>query len=181
MRPTGIEPDPKARAMASAICSADVYEGARSLLEAKPRAQFDLIILWNVVEHLRRPWLDLRELSSLLGPQGLLMLSTMNIRCLRARTERERWENYWNPTHFYYFDRTSLERLLFFSGFRDAQEWKPRIYFPHHNLMRHWVYEVSSRLGVSDGLYYICHKQQMGQHLKDTGAIKKDAIALPEN
>lgn len=156
LRPTGIESDPHARATAAKVTGAPIYDGVEELRDTEPGAQFDLIILWTAIEHLRRPWSDLRELRGLLRSGGWLLLSTMNTRCLRARIERERWENYENPTHFYYFDRKSLERVIHSAGFLRAREWKPEICYPHHGTMRRRVYEISTRFGVSDGLYYLC-------------------------
>ncbi len=151
----GIEPDPNARSIAASIPRMMVYPNVAELREAKPTGQFDLIILWTVIEHLRRPWSDLEQLRGLLRPGGWLLVSTMNIRCLRARLERERWENYENPTHFYYFNRKSLNGVLRAAGFTEVCEWKPKIRYPHHGMLRRWLYNISYLLGLSDGLYYI--------------------------
>ena len=80
----------------------------------------------------------------------------MNTRCLRARIESTRWESYSNPTHLYYFDRGSLERVLRCGGFHRVQEWKPKIRYPHHGAARRYFYELSTMFGVSDGLCYLC-------------------------
>lgn len=152
----GIEPDPNARSIAASIPRMIVYPNVAELREAKPTGQFELIILWTVIEHLRRPWSDLEQLRGLLRPGGWLLVSTMNIRCLRARLERERWENYENPTHFYYFNRKSLGRVLRAAGHTNVWEWKPKIRYPHHGTLRRWLYELSCPLGLSDGLFYIC-------------------------
>jgi hypothetical protein len=80
----------------------------------------------------------------------------MNIGCLRARIERERWMSYEDPTHFYYFDRRSLGRVLTSAGFQRVEEWKPKIHYPHHGPLRRCFYDLSTAIGVSDGLYYMC-------------------------
>jgi len=152
----GTEPDPNARTVAAAIPRMSVYPNVAALREAKPTEQYDLIILWTVIEHLRHPWSDLEQLRGLLRPGGRLLVSTMNIWCLRARLERERWENYENPTHFYYFDRKSLNRVLRAAGFTEVWEWKPKIRYPHHGILRRSLYDISFPLGLADGLFYIC-------------------------
>ena len=152
----GIEPDPVARSISSAKVGIPVYANLQELRLQEPQTKFDLVILWNVVEHLRMPWLELQEICQHLRPDGWLLVSTMNTRCLRARIERGSWVIYKHPTHLYYFDRRSAERVLRCGGFRRVHEWKPKIHYAHHGPLRRWLYELSSLFGVSDGLYYLC-------------------------
>jgi SAM-dependent methyltransferase len=154
--PMGIEPDPVARNFTATRFGVPVYANLEELRLRDSGAQFDVIILWNVIEHLRQPWSDLRELRVLLRPGGQLLIGTMNVKCLRARIDRALWVNYQNPTHFYYFDRKSLERVIASGGFAQVRGWKPKIRYPHHSTMRHWLYKASSLFGLSDGLYYLC-------------------------
>jgi 2-polyprenyl-3-methyl-5-hydroxy-6-metoxy-1,4-benzoquinol methylase len=155
MFPVGIEPNAVARST-TARSGVTIFANLDELRSQRPAAQFDLIILWNVIEHLREPWSDLQELRGLVCPRGQLLVSTMNVECLRARFERRRWMNYENPTHLYYFSRRSLEGVIASAGFARVREWKPKIHYPDHGKMRRWLYEASSLFGVSDGLYYLC-------------------------
>ena len=155
--PVGMEPDPVARSISKASLGMPVYASLEELRSQDLPAQFDLVILWNVIEHLRQPWSELQEIRRFLRPGGRLLVSTMNTRCLRARIESQRWESYSNPTHLYYFDSGSLERVLRCGGFHTPQEWKPKIRYPHHGAVRRCLYELSTMFGVSDGLYYLCH------------------------
>jgi len=154
--PVGIEPDPVARTVSAAKVGMRVYGSLDELRFRQPATQFDSVTLWNVIEHLREPWLELQKIRKLLRPGGKLLVSTMNTRCLRARIERGRWVIYEHPTHLYFFHRTSLERVLRCGGFRRVREWKPEIDYPHHGPFRRWLYRTSTAFGVSDGLYYLC-------------------------
>ncbi|PYU49448.1 MAG: hypothetical protein DMG48_16460 [Acidobacteria bacterium] len=154
--PAGMEPDPVARSISKASVGMSVYASLEELRSQDLPPQFDLVILWNVIEHLRQPWSELQEIRRFLCPGGRLLVSTMNTRCLRARIESTRWESYSNPTHLYYFDRGSLERVLRCGGFHRVQEWKPKIRYPHHGAARRYFYELSTMFGVSDGLCYLC-------------------------
>ena len=153
---SGIESDPEARSVAAAACNASVYPSVNELLNARPNSSFDLIIIWTVIEHLRCPWKELEDLRHLLEKRGLLLISTMDIRCLRARLERHRWHNYKNPTHLYYFDRVSLGRAIDRAGFKSFSEWRLRFRHPCHGPLRYWAYTLSHKLHLSDGLFYVC-------------------------
>ena len=155
MNISGVEPDEEARRVASSIPGASTFTNVGELLSAAPNVRYDIVVLWTVIEHLRVPWKELAQLRMLLRPNGWLLVSTMNIRCLRARVERERWENYENPTHLFYFDRTSLARVIRSAGFSEVSEWKLKIRYPHHDSPRRLLYTLSFPLGLSDGLFYL--------------------------
>ena len=108
LRPSGIESDPLARAATAGVPGTETYASLTELQSADPDGRFDLIILWTVIEHLRKPWLDLAQLRTFLRPGGWLLIFTMDIHCLRARLERKKWESYENRTHLYYLDRKSV-------------------------------------------------------------------------
>ncbi|MGB8322336.1 MAG: class I SAM-dependent methyltransferase [Candidatus Acidiferrum sp.] len=155
---TGIERDSVARRGAQEKSGSRVFAGIEELLMSDSNAEFDLIILWTVIEHLREPWVDLTKLRALLAPGGWLYLSTMDIRCLRARVEGEKWENYANPTHLFYFDATSLKKTLVTAGFANPQRWHLKFRYPHHGFFRRSLFHVLRLLGLSDGLTFICEK-----------------------
>ena len=156
MRPCGIERDPEARCAAAKNPDVKIYEDITQLREAQPEARFDLITLWTVIEHLRAPWNDLAVLNQLLARGGHLLISTMNIHCMRALLERSKWGNYWNPTHLYYFDRRSLARTIVTAGFSAFSEWKLRIHYAHHGVLRSWLHAAALRFGMADGLFFVC-------------------------
>lgn len=167
LRPTGIESDPQARSVAAKASGAAVYENLEGLCAEEPQTQFDLIVLMTVIEHLRRPWDDLARMRTLLRPRGLLFISTNDVRCLRARIRRNRWEQYLNPTHLYYFERGSLARVIRNAGFPELSEWRLNIRFPHHGLLRRWLYNSTCAVKLSDGLYYLCSKSSFRETERD--------------
>jgi len=70
-----------------------VYHGT---LEEKsfPDQYFDIISLFEVIEHITTPIPFLKEISRILKPSGCLVLTTGNIRSISAILLRERWEYY---------------------------------------------------------------------------------------
>ena len=80
-----------------------------------PAESFDVITLWDVIEHLHDPLRDMRHLCRLLRPGGVLALSTMDVGSLFAKITAERWP--WHMRmHLYYFTRDTVTRLLAGTG-----------------------------------------------------------------
>ena len=115
------------------IWANDTY---RELREAEPHGQFDFVIMWNVIEHLRQPWITLDEIRHVVKPQGWVIISTPSASSLKARLQRSHWDNYWNPTHFYYFTRQSPLLVLQRFGFSNVSEWHRYFDYPHHGILR---------------------------------------------
>ena len=79
---------------------------------------FDLIVMDNVLEHLRNPLESIRELRRYLTPRGRLVLITPNMESGHYRLLRRRWTPELAPhAHIYLFTRSALMRLLSDAGF----------------------------------------------------------------
>lgn len=87
---------------------------AEVLTDAPP---FDVVSMWDVLEHLEDPSESLRWVRSRLRSGGLLALNTVNAGSLGARLAGRRWRHIAPPHHLQYFSRRSLERLLSQQGF----------------------------------------------------------------
>jgi 2-polyprenyl-3-methyl-5-hydroxy-6-metoxy-1,4-benzoquinol methylase len=91
----------------------DVLTG--SLEAAKlPGQEFDVVILYFVLEHLRDPLGLLREISRILKPGGLLSVAVPNIAGLYFLLNRQAWiaERVRHQSHFYEFSPRTLRRIL---------------------------------------------------------------------
>ncbi len=78
---------------------------------------FDLITLWDVVEHIPEPQPVLRRLRALLKPGGKLLLETQNVASRWANWLGPRWHHYKHDEHLYHFTPATLTRLLGDCGF----------------------------------------------------------------
>ena len=160
VKATGIEPDARARESIGKSGSLRAFASLGSLKEAQPEAKFDIVTMWDVIEHLREPWKDLKDLSDLLQPDGWLLLSTPNAVCLRAHIERERWENMVNPTHFYYFTRKSLKAILTLAGFSYMYELRFPIRYPRHTTVRRIVHRALVTCRMQGQLVFVVHPRK---------------------
>ena len=96
-----------------------------TLLEARFDAgYFDVVTGWEYIEHLAKPRRELEEIHRILRKDGLLALSTPNMRNLTVMRCPELWESFIPPPeHLSYFSPESLGQLLEAVGFR-VQGWK---------------------------------------------------------
>jgi predicted TPR repeat methyltransferase len=79
--------------------------------------RYDVVCMWDTIEHLKRPDLYVEALSRHVSPGGLMALTTGDISSLNARIKRARWRLIHPPTHVHYFSRRSISRLLDRFGF----------------------------------------------------------------
>ncbi|MDG1957382.1 MAG: class I SAM-dependent methyltransferase [Candidatus Binatia bacterium] len=92
-----------------------------------PEAAFDLVIMNQLIEHVRDPKAVLRKIARALAPGGHLFIETPNIDSLDARLFRKRyWGGYHLPRHFHLFDTVSLGRIVEESGLRTISQ-KPLV------------------------------------------------------
>ena len=79
-------------------------------------ATFDVVTMWDVIEHVADPLGELRQADRLLKPGGLLVVHTMDIDSRFARLMGGRWP-WLMEMHIYYFSRRTLKHLLEKAGF----------------------------------------------------------------
>ena len=105
----GLELSPYASARARST-GLQVIEG--SILAPPALPPFDAITLWDTIEHLSDPALALRNARTLLKPSGRMAIATGDCRSLAARLLGRRWRLLSDPTHKFFFDESTLVRLL---------------------------------------------------------------------
>jgi SAM-dependent methyltransferase len=97
------------------------------LAELPPSAPFDVVTLWDVIEHCPHPDRLLLEAAERLRDNGWLMLSTGNY-CSIDRLALGREWYLWQADHYHYFSPPGMRRLaerLGLTDFRYARE--PRL------------------------------------------------------
>jgi cyclopropane fatty-acyl-phospholipid synthase-like methyltransferase len=76
-----------------------------------PTAWYDVITLWDVIEHLTDPHAAIRRCHSLLKPGGLLVVHTMDIGSPFARLMGARWP-WLMEMHLYFFSQRTLTAMI---------------------------------------------------------------------
>jgi len=82
-----------------------------------PEAYFDVVTMWDVIEHVTDPLGTLQQACRLLKPDGLVVVHTIDIDSLFARLMGARWP-WLMEMHIYYFSRRTLRAMLEKCGFR---------------------------------------------------------------
>lgn len=84
---------------------------------ALPADSFDVITMSQTIEHLYDPRATLRESLRILKPDGLLVMTTPNVRSIGAREFAEFWRGWEAPRHLHLFSVESLQQLTQNAGF----------------------------------------------------------------
>ena len=89
--------------------------------------RFDIVTMWEVIEHLPDPRETLQDIHELLNPGGYIALTTPDSGSLIAKVLGRRWLGWQKvPEHLFFFDARNLKRLLFDCGFEiDRQYYVP--------------------------------------------------------
>jgi 2-polyprenyl-3-methyl-5-hydroxy-6-metoxy-1,4-benzoquinol methylase len=92
-----------------------LLEGPR--LEAGP---FDVVVLQEVIEHMRDPARELHEVARILRPSGLLYVTCPNFASLSCRMLGPRWRVVEYPEHLNYFTPATLRSCLARHGLHEV-------------------------------------------------------------
>ncbi len=118
--PHGIEISGFACEYAKSDLGVEVFHGR--LDEAEFEAEyFDVITMWDYIEHSPDPAGEFRRASGLLKKGGLLVLTTPNIASLPARIWGPRWMGIKQDEHLFYFSPASIGEFLSKCGFKTVR------------------------------------------------------------
>lgn len=110
----GVEIDPE-RAELARSRGIEVWTG--SILDLECEMGFNLITLYEVIEHLLRPREALLNVKKLLLLRGLLVVSTPDAESALAKLRGSAWWSYSYPPHVFFFGHSSFEKLARDLGF----------------------------------------------------------------
>jgi 2-polyprenyl-3-methyl-5-hydroxy-6-metoxy-1,4-benzoquinol methylase len=121
---SGLEMSPDTAALALALHDVDVVIGTLGATDGLPLLSYDVITLWDVIEHVPDPLATLRRVHALLAHGGLVAIQTPNIDGLFPKASYlvaealDHWPHPEPPGHLYQFSSKTLTRLMHATGFR---------------------------------------------------------------
>jgi len=98
-----------------------------------PAGYFDVVSMWDVVEHINDPVKTVAIINKILAPGGMLILSTPNIDGLfpkmayRMSGRMNDWLHPEPPHHLFQFSKKTIAKLLETSGFKLLEIYDKRI------------------------------------------------------
>lgn len=120
-------------------------------------ASFDVITLWDVIEHVPDPKAELRQVHRLLKQDGAVVIHTIDIASPFARIMGHRWP-WLMEMHLYYFSPHTLRRMLEEVGFEVIHSSPQGRYLrlgylvsrlqPYSNLLHRLLDAITTRLGL---------------------------------
>ena len=129
-RPSGVELSGKACAYARQERGLTIFHG--TLEEARfAEGAFEVVTLWDVIEHLEKPLDTVREIHRVLAPGGVMVLFTINQRSLINevghlvyRATLGTWTRpltlLYDIHHNFFFDAVTMEGMLRRGGFENC-------------------------------------------------------------
>jgi hypothetical protein len=79
--------------------------------------KFDVVCMWDTIEHLREPHRYVEKIAAHTEAGALLAITTADIESFNARLRKEKWRMIHPPTHLHYFSPQTIARLLDSYGF----------------------------------------------------------------
>ncbi|HEX8181582.1 MAG TPA: class I SAM-dependent methyltransferase [Pyrinomonadaceae bacterium] len=126
--------------------------------------RFDVVCMWDTIEHVRRPDLYVEKIAQLTEPGALVALTTGDIGSYVARLRGPHWRMIIPPVHAHYFSRATLTRLLAAHGFEVVYDRYCGFYRSASNVayiilaLRHGrpqLFRRLARLGVLNWGFYL--------------------------
>ena len=117
---------------------------------------FDVVTMWNVIEHLENPCENVDYIHKILKDNGLLVLTTGNVESYVAKIQRKNWRMFMPPTHLFHFSPKSINYLLKKCGFNVIEE---STVLPYEVLLEKFkLINLVKKLKVSDKMLIYARK-----------------------
>lgn len=136
---------------------------------------FDVITIWQVLEHMEKPEQTLRECYRLLKTGGVLVMSVPNRESLQARFSGRHWFHLDVPYHLYHFSAEGIKGLLERLSFRVGRT----THFSFEQNVFGFIQSLLNICGISNNfLYDILKTRGLRTHAKDMRYVKDLLLTL---
>ena len=122
---------------------------------------FDVITMFDLIEHLNDPRKDLLKVRSLLKDDGLLLIQTGDSGSVFAKILNKRLHFFAPPQHLFFFNQKNISEILKQSGFQVIKIEKDGKWVSLRYLLHMMGYSLNN--GLWDKLYDLTNKNFLGK------------------
>lgn len=167
----GFDPSDYAVAAAKRTLGDSIKHGTIQSI-SYPKGEFDVITMFDVVEHLGDPIADLQKLIGYLKDDGIIIIATGNADSLSAKLFKRRWTFYIPPQHTYFFTKKNFQTVLGRAGLRPIEwfgigKWMSFRYVLNlarstgESLLGEWLYKLTYKLKLGRLPIYLAMRDNM--------------------
>ncbi|MBS3105500.1 class I SAM-dependent methyltransferase [Candidatus Woesearchaeota archaeon] len=150
----------------------------KTLEKAKLKSDsFDVVTIFDVIEHLPDPKATLKEIRRVLKPNGFVVITTPNIGSMTAKILWKNWEEVRRVReHIYFFSKSTLKKILESLGFEVLRTESAGRYFSvkmavergklYNKAIFILVGKISDSLGLSDKRIYVDPRYKMTMYAR---------------
>ena len=138
-----------------------------------PDNEFDLVILWHVLEHVPDPRGTLREVGRVLKPGGTLLVAVPNFGSLETRSAGPGWFHLDVPRHLTHFTFRSLSEALGAAGLQVHRASYLSLEYDFFS----FVQTAQNKLGLRHNLLYNLLRTRSAKVLDEDGNSSSAGIA----
>lgn len=124
--------------------NSQIYTGDLTQLKLK-KDFFDIICMFDTIEHLKQPDVYLKKIYTLLKPGGIIVIETGDIGSWLAKIQGSRWRLITPPTHLNYFNGVTLDKILIKNQFQVIT----KSYVPFYRTVRQTIFRII-RIDIPD-------------------------------
>ncbi len=181
---SGIDIADDAVKYASEELSLEAYAG--DYLAFQDKDVYDIICMWDTIEHLSAPDKYIEKAHKCLKQGGLLCITTGDIGSINAKIRGAKWRQIHPPTHLHYFSKETLKNLLEKKGFQVLEVSYPANELSFNTILytilclksnHEKLYGVLARMGITkwnikmnmrDFMFVIAKKEKSGREHHDS-------------
>ena len=114
----GLEPIAEVARQTQEKLNIPIYPHTFEQLEVSKDTKFDIITMWDVLEHLPSPTQSIERVSNLLNDNGVFILSIPNYQSIDRKIFGKYWIGYDLPRHLYVYPHDILRQMFEKVGMR---------------------------------------------------------------
>jgi len=141
----------------SARTKASIDLGENVFYAEIPRRKYHLVTMVEVIEHLPKPWEDLKLIFSHMETNSNIIITTPNLGGINALLTGCNWREQNKSFHLVMFNKSFLKKLLVDAGFKKVEFIR---FFPIHE--QSFIRKIKSRLlqllGLHGGIFVVAKK-----------------------